>query len=72
MALKTDKQYYIDECIEAYNVFKVKSYATLIVHLLLNMLLIYQILKMQKNNEKKERLNKDDIVLFDEEENVKM
>lgn len=72
IALKTEKQYYIDECMELYNVFKIKSYGTLILHLLLNMLLVYQIIRVQKGNSKKEKLNKDDIILFDEEENVKM
>ena len=57
---------------ELYNVFKIKSYGTLILHLLLNMLLVYQIIRVQKGNSKKEKLNKDDIILFDEEENVKM
>ena len=57
---------------ELYNVFKIKSYGTLILHLLLNMLLVYQIIRVQKVNSKKEKLSKDDIILFDEEENVKM
>ena len=51
--------------------FKTKSYGTLGLHLLLNLLLIYQIFKVEKIQNKKERLDKDDIILKDEEQNVK-
>ena len=54
-----------------YNIFKIKTYGTLILHLVLNLLLIYQIEKNRKIENKKSQIAKDDIVLFDEEENVK-
>ena len=41
--IKTEKEYYVDECVKLYNIFKTKSYGTLGLHLLLNLLLIYQI-----------------------------
>lgn len=56
---------------EMYNIFKIKSYAMLILHLLLNILLIYQIFKVINIQEKKDRLDKDDLILFDEEQNVR-
>lgn len=56
---------------EMYNIFKIKSYAMIILHLLLNILLIYQIFKVINIQEKKDRLNKDDLILFDEEQNVR-
>lgn len=71
VSIKTEKEYYIDECMEMYNIFKIKGYAMLILHLLLNILLIYQIFKIINIQEKKERLNKDDLILFDEEQNVR-
>lgn len=71
MSIKTEKEYYIDECVKLYNIFKIKSYGSLGVHLLLNILLIYQILKVQKIQNKKEKLDKDDLILFDEEQNIK-
>lgn len=71
IGMKTEKEYYVDECMKLYNIFKVKSYGTLGLHLLLNILLIYQILKVQKLQNKKEQINKDDVILFDEEQNVK-
>ena len=55
-----------------YNIFKVKSYGTLGIHLLLNILLVYQILKIKKIQNKKKRLNKDDLILYDEEQNIKI
>ena len=69
--IKTEKEYYVDECVKLYNIFKTKSYGTLGLHLLLNLLLIYQIFKVEKIQNKKERLDKDDIILNDEEQNVK-
>lgn len=71
MSIKTEKEYYIDECVKLYNIFKIKSYGSLGLHLLLNILLIYQILKVQKIQKKKEKLDKDDLILFDEEQNIK-
>lgn len=41
------------------------------LHLLLNILLIYQIARISKIQGKKDKLNKDDLILFDEEENIK-
>lgn len=70
--IKTEKEYYIDEFMKLYNIFKTKTYGTLGVHLLLNLLLIYQISKIAKIEGKKEKLNKDDLILFDEEQNVKI
>ena len=71
LSIKTEKEYYIDECMEMYNIFKIKTYVMLGLHLLLNALLIYQILKVTNIQEKKDRLSKDDLILFDEEQNVR-
>lgn len=72
MSLKTEKEYYVDECLKLYNIFNVKTYATLGIHLLLNILLIYQILKISKIEKKKDKVDKDSVVLFDEEQNIKI
>lgn len=72
VSIKTEQEYYIDECIKLYNIFKVKSYGTLGIHLLLNILLVYQILKIKKIQNKKKRLDKDDLILYDEEQNIKI
>lgn len=71
MSLKTEKEYYIDECMKLYNIFQAKTYGTLGIHLLLNLLLIYQIVRVSNIQGKKDKLNKDDLILFDEEQNIK-
>ena len=71
IGLKTEREYYVDECLKLYGIFKTKTYGTLGLHLLLNILLIYQVLKVAKIKDKKEKMHKDDAVLFDEEQNIK-
>lgn len=70
MQMKTEKEYYIDECAKAYNIFSIKMYGVFGLNILLIILLIYQISKVSKIQEKKDRLSKDDAILFDEEENI--
>ena len=72
ISIKTEQEHYIDECMKLYNIFKVKSFGTLGIHLLLNILLVYQILKIKKIQTKKKRLNKDDLILYDKEQNIKI
>ena len=72
MKIKTEKEYYVDECLKAYNVFSIRMYILTGMNLLLITLLIYQIHKVSKIKEKLDKLSKDDAVLFDEEENVKI
>ena len=71
VSIKSEKEYYINECVKLYSIFKTKSYGTLGINFLLCILLIYQIVKNQKIQIKKERLSRDEAVLFDIEENIK-
>lgn len=71
MSIKSEKEYYVDQCMKLYNIFKIKTYATLGLHLLLNILLIFQMQKVIKIHNKKIRMNKDDLILFDEEQNIR-
>ena len=71
MKIKTEKEYYVDECMKAYNIFGVRMYVVMGLNILIIMLLIYQIIKVSQIQEKREKLNKDDAILFDEEENIK-
>ena len=41
------------------------------LHLLLNILIIYQIIRISKIKGKKDKFDKDDLILFDKEENIK-
>ena len=70
VSIKSEKEYYINECVKLYSIFKNKSYGTLGINFLLCILLIYQIVKNQKIQIKKERLSRDEAVLFDTEENI--
>ena len=71
MQMKTEKEYYIDECVKAYNIFSIRMYGIIGLNVLLIILLIYQIPKVSRIQEKRDKLSKDDEILFDEEENVK-
>lgn len=71
MSIKTEKEYYISECVNSYNLFKVRTYTLLGIHTLLNILLVCQILKLQKIQTKKQRLEKDEVILFDQEQNIR-
>ncbi len=71
MQMKTEKEYYVDECIKAYNIFGIRNYGIIALNILLIILLIYQISKVSKIQEKRDKLSKDDAILYDEEENIK-
>lgn len=72
MGIKTQKEYYIDECVKLYTMFKIKTYVLMGLHLALNILIVYRLFKEIKNKDQREKVRKDDLVLFDEEENVKL
>ena len=47
-------------------------YSSFAINGFLIILLIYEIIKVLNIQEKKDRLSKDDAILFDEEENIKI
>lgn len=71
ITIKTDQEHFVDECVNAYKVFGVRIYAIIGVNILHIMLLIYQISRISRIQAKMDRLNKDDIILDDEEQNIK-
>jgi hypothetical protein len=68
--LKTDAEFYTSECMEMYNIFKVKTYLISGSHLLINILLVLQIIKLMNIDKKREQLEKDDAIVYDPEQNV--
>lgn len=72
MSAQDEKKYYISECNLLYENFKIKTIIILVAHFVINLIIVYQIIRMYKNIEKQERLKKDDNVLFDDEENIKV
>ena len=67
----SEKDYYINEYVKIYNMFKIKTYGIFALYIMLDILLIYQVIKVLKIKENLDKIAKDDIVLFDEEENIK-
>ena len=67
LSVKTEKEHYIDECVKLYKIFKVKTYGTLGLNLLLNILLVFQMLRIIEISNKKVRLSNDDAIFFDED-----
>ena len=72
LKVKEAKQSYIDESIIAYKFFSYKSVAVAILYIIIILFNLAMIVRLIKMQEKNDRLNKDDIILFDEEENVKI
>ena len=71
MQIKTETEYYVDECVKAYNIFSIKMYSIIAMNVFEIILIFYQISKVSRIQDKRDRLSKDDAILFDEEENVK-
>ena len=63
---------FIKENMVAYQTFSIKSYFCVGIYLLVELLEIYVILKVFKIVEKQAQLDKDDIIVYDEEKNIKM
>ena len=72
MQVQTEKEYYVDECIKAYNIFSIRLYGVVALNVLLIILLIYGISKVSKIQDKEEQMSRDDAVLFDEEQDIKI
>ena len=71
MKMETKKEYFVDECLKAYKVFSIRMLTIFGVNLLIVVLLIYQIIKVIQIQEKREQLDKNDAILFDEEKNCR-
>ena len=71
MKMETKKEYFVDECLKAYKVFSIRMLTIFGVNLLIVVLLIYQIIKVIQIQEKREQLDKNDAILFDEEQNCR-
>lgn len=65
------KEAYIDESVNAYTNFSVKTMLFMVIHILVVIILFYLSYRLSAIERKKERLAKDDEILYDEEENIK-
>lgn len=66
------KDTYIQNCLTAYKTFKIKTILYIGLYILIVFLMFYLIHRLKMIEDKKERLEKDDNVVYDDEENVKM
>ena len=71
MKLVNEKEAYIKESQNAYTNFSVKVIMYLIVQLIMILILFYLSYRLSVREMKKEKLAKDDAILYDEEENIK-
>jgi hypothetical protein len=69
--METKKEYFVDECLKAYKVFSFRMYTIFAINILIVVLLFYQIIKVSQIQEKREQLDKNDAILFDEEQNCR-
>lgn len=66
-----DKEAYIEESVNAYTNFKVKTILYIAIYVITICIIFYLAHRLANMEEKKEELYQDDAVLFDEEENIK-
>ena len=66
-----DKEAYIEESVNAYTNFKVKTILYIAIYVSTICIVFYLAHRLANMEDKKEELHKDDAVLFDEEENIK-
>ena len=65
------REFYIEESINAYTNFTIKVVLYFIIHILFVFLIFYLSNRLSTIENKKEKLMKDDVVLYDDEENIK-
>lgn len=66
-----DKQAYIEDSVNAYTNFKIKTILYMVIYFITICIIFYLVYRLSNMEEKKEKVYKDDAVLFDEEENIK-
>ena len=69
--LQTSQETYIENSMESYNIFSIKSMIYMVIYILLIALIFYLAHRLAVIEDKKDEVTKNDDVLFDDEENVK-
>lgn len=70
--IKTVKEAYIQENVNAYLNFRVKTVTYIVIYILEILIMCYLIYRLKRHDYKRDKLEKDDEILYDEEENVKL
>ncbi len=68
---QTSQETYIENSVDSYNIFTIKSIIYMVLHILLVVLIFYLAHRLAVIEDKKDEVTKNDDVLFDDEENVK-
>lgn len=68
----TPRQIFVNENVKIYNYFTTKIIIGILIYVAAMGLNIFMLLKAKKASDKMDRLAQDDIVIYDDEENVKM
>lgn len=71
VGFSTAEEAYVQDSINAYNNFKVKTAFYIIIYLLITSFIFFMSFKLSSVEEKKEKVLDNDDVLFDNEENIK-
>lgn len=71
VGLSTAEEAYVQDSINAYNNFKVKTAFYIIIYILITSFIFFMSFKLSSVEEKKEKVLDNDAVLFDNEENIK-
>lgn len=71
MKISNLKESYIDKSVSAYTNFSIKVMLYVIIHILVIILILYLSYRLTSIEIKKEKLSKDDKILFDEETNIR-
>ena len=66
------KESYVKDSVNAYTNFKLKTTLYIIIHMFVVMIIFYLISRLSSIERKKQQLAKDDAILYDEEENIKI
>ena len=71
LKISTPKQAYIDQNMDAYTYFTIKTILYMVLQLVITILIFYFSIRLTNIENKKDKLSKDDKILFDDVQNVK-
>lgn len=71
LKISTPKQVYVDQNMDAYTYFTIKNILYMVLQLVITILIFYFSIRLTNIENKKDKLSKDDKILFDDVQNVK-
>ena len=71
MSLKSAKESYIQKSVDAFNNFKMKTTLYILVHLIVEVVIVFLLYRLKISEIQRQKLAKDDIILEDAEQNIR-